>query len=199
MVPQQTRLGLFVVCACTRMVRRMCACRNGRWQRPVRAGDYMKLGGADRPLTLKRWLSSTPRRTFAVFPLLVLLFELTTQKKVAVYWPGLPLLVWGYLQYRWSGAYRTRHGGGGPGLDTPPSRLVVSGIYNFIRNPMYAGHLIFMVGLVIAFASPLAFGLLGFHCWWFHQRALGDEMHMRELFGADYDAYARRVYRWGLI
>ena len=163
------------------------------------SGDNMKLGGADRPLTLKRWLSSTPRRTFAVFPLLVALYELITQNEPAIFWPGLPLLVWGYLQYRWSGAYRTRHGGGGPGLDKPPSRVVATGIYSFIRNPMYAGHLIFMVGLVITFSSPLAFALLAFHCWWFHQRALGDETHMRELFGTDYEAYALRVRRWGLI
>ena len=64
---------------------------------------------------------------------------------------------------------------------------------------MYAGHLIFMAGLVITFSSPLAFALLAFHCWWFHQRALGDETHMRELFGTDYEAYALRVRRWGLI
>lgn len=159
----------------------------------------MKLGGADRPLTVKRWLSSTPRRTFVLYPVIVAIFEFAMRGELHVNWFGVPLLAWGYLQYRLSGDYRTRHGGGGPGLDKPPTRLVDTGIYRFTRNPMYSGHLIFMAGLSITFASSLALALLAFHCWWFHQRVLGDEVHMRTLFGADYDAYARRVRRWGII
>lgn len=159
----------------------------------------MKMGGVDRPATLKRWLSSTPRRTFVLYPLIVATFELFVQGEAAILWLGAPLMAWGYLQYRWSGAYRTRLGGGGPGLERPPTQLVTTGIYRFTRNPMYSGHLIFLSGLAIAFSSSLALSLLAFHGWWFHQRVLGDEEHMRELFGEEYADYARRVRRWGLL
>jgi protein-S-isoprenylcysteine O-methyltransferase Ste14 len=109
------------------------------------------------------------------------------------------LLAWGYLQYRLSGEYRTRLGGGGPGIHKPPVRLVTTGIYRFTRNPMYTGHVIFMLGLAITFGSLFAAALLAFHLWWFHRRVLEDEKHMQRLFGPDYMAYAQRVRRWGVV
>src|SRR3954451_1746205 len=93
------------------------------------------------------WFASTPRRTFVLYPLIVIAFELITRRGSLSIEPlGAVLLLWGYAQYRWSGIYRTRCGGGGPGLDKPPQRLVTSGIYRYTRNPMYMGHLIFMAG-----------------------------------------------------
>ena len=156
------------------------------------------LGGSDRPMTVKRWLSSTPRRSFVLYPVLVVLIELVLRGGSLAFNPlGLILLAWGYGQYRLSGVYRTQHGGGGPGIDKPPQRLVDTGIYAWTRNPMYLGHLIFMAGLAVTFHSWAAVALLAFHLWWFHQRVLEDEKHMRELFGPDFDAYAARVKRWG--
>jgi protein-S-isoprenylcysteine O-methyltransferase Ste14 len=150
--------------------------------------------------SIRRWLSSTPRRTFVLYPVLIVLIELLIRGGSLAFNPaGLLLLVWGYGQYKLSGLYRTRKGGGGPGLDNPPQTLVDTGIYAYIRNPMYLGHLIFMTGLIVTFASWAAGALLIFHLWWFHQRVLEDETHMRELFGARFDAYAMRVKRWGLI
>ena len=109
-------------------------------------------------------------------------------------------LAWGYGQYRLSGNYRTRHGGGGPGLDNPPRAIVDTGIYAYVRNPMYLGHLIFMLGLIVTFSSWLAAALLVFHMWWFHQRVLEDEVaHAPDSSAAKFDAYAARVRRWGLI
>lgn len=157
------------------------------------------LGPAGRPLTVTRWLSSTPRRTFVLYPVLVALSELAARGGLAVQWAGVAILAWGYLQYRLSGQYRTRHRGGGPGLDKPPTQLVTTGIYRLTRNPMYSGHLIFMLGLAITFASWIALALLVFHLWWFHQRVLDDENHMRRQFGADFENYARRVRRWGVV
>ena len=159
----------------------------------------MKLGGADRPFTMKRWLSSTPRRTFVLYPIIITALEWMWCGEVTLNWAGVPLLAWGYLQYRWSGQYRTRLGGGGPGLDKPPTQLVATGIYRFTRNPMYSGHLIFMLGMMITFASWFALAILIFHLWWFHKRVTGDEQHMAALFGGEYVEYAQRVRRWGVI
>lgn len=158
------------------------------------------LGGKGRPFTIRRWLSSTPRRTFVLYPALIVLIELILRDGRLAFNPlGLLLLAWGYGQYRQSGNYRTKNGGGGPGLENPPTNLVDTGIYAYTRNPMYLGHLIFMAGLVVTFSSWAALALFAFHLWWFHQRVLEDEKHMRELFGDQFDAYAARVNRWGLF
>lgn len=144
-----------------------------------------------------RWLKSTSRRTFVLYPLLVVGLELALRggELVIVPW-GIPLLAWGYLQYRLVGGYRLKLGGGGPGLDTPPDRIVAEGPYRFLRNPMYLGHLIFMAGLAITFRSWAAVVLLLVHIPWFHTRVLKDEAHLEERFGAPYREYKTRVKRW---
>jgi protein-S-isoprenylcysteine O-methyltransferase Ste14 len=146
---------------------------------------------------LKRWLKSTSNRTFIVWPAVLLLVESLWQQG----WPAvnlwaLPLLAWGYLQYRWIGVYRTRLGGGGPGLSVPPDRIVADGPYRWVRNPMYLGHLIFLAGLALALRSWIGAAVFVFHAVWFHRRVRDDERHLAALFGDAYDSYCRRVKRW---
>jgi protein-S-isoprenylcysteine O-methyltransferase Ste14 len=148
----------------------------------------------------RRWLSSTPRRTFILYPFLIFLAEVFLHgDRIVFNVEGLYLMAAGYAQYKLSGMYRTKKGGGGPGIDKPPTALVDTGIYAYIRNPMYLGHLIYITGLIVLFASWPAVALLAFHLWWFHQRVLEDEKQMRELFGRQFDTYAMRVRRWGLF
>lgn len=151
---------------------------------------------------VRRWLQSTPVRTFAIYPVAVIAFEMIRQGGTlrVVPW-GIPLLIWGYLQYRLVGRYRRRLGGGGPGLDVPPQRLVNDGPYRYTRNPMYLGHLIFMAGLALTFWSWLALVILLANLVWFHLRVRGDEQRLLQHFGAPYADYCRRVKRWipGLI
>lgn len=109
---------------------------------------------------------------------------------------GLPLLAWGYLQYKWVGIYRTRQGGGGPGVSVPPERIVAAGPYRFVRNPMYLGHLIFFAGIALTLGSWLAAAVLAFHIVWFDRRVREDEARLGELFGEPYREYCRRVKRW---
>ena len=132
-----------------------------------------------------------------MYPIAVFLLEyLLHQGNPAFVAWGLPLLPWGYLQYRLGGNYRTRHGGGGPGVEIPPDRIVDTGIYGWTRNPMYLGHLIFMAGLAISFWSPAALALLIYHLFWFNQRVREDEQRLSQLFGQDYRNYMDRVKRW---
>lgn len=152
---------------------------------------------ARRRRSLRRWLKSTSRRTFVLYPLAVIAFELLVNRgRLAVVPWGVPLLAWGYWQYRWVGQYRTRLGGGGPGIDRPPDRIVAEGPYRCVRNPMYLGHLIFMAGLALTFRSWLAAGLLAFHVVWFDRRVREDEARLERLFGDEYRAYKARVKRW---
>ncbi len=132
-----------------------------------------------------------------VYPVCVILFELAVHQGALAFHPwGVLLLVWGFLQYRLAGVYRIRHGGGGPGLEVPPDHIVSRGPYRYLRNPMYLGHLIFMLGLTVTFSSWLAAGLLVFHIFWFHRRVLQDEARLQRRFGASYAAYQASVKRW---
>ena len=109
---------------------------------------------------------------------------------------GIPLLAWGYAQYRLVGNYRLPRAGGTAGMDAMPNRIIAAGPYRYTRNPMYLGHLIFMLGLALTFWSLFALGLLIARALWFHLRVRGDEARLHELFGAEYDAYCARVKRW---
>ena len=108
----------------------------------------------------------------------------------------LPLLAWGYLQFWLIGKYRIRRGGGGPGMDTPPERLVTTGPFAYSRNPMYLGHVIFLLGLTLSLRSVLAALITVANAVWFHFRVQRDEKRLRERFGQPYLDYTARVRRW---
>ena len=150
-----------------------------------------------RPFTIQRWLKSTSNRTFLLYPLLIVALELIIHRgELTLYLWGTPLLPWGYAQYRLSGNYRSLKGGGGPGIEIPPERIVDTGIYAWTRNPMYLGHLIFILGLAIAFLSIPAAILFIFHIFWFQRRVREDEVRLTAQFGEAYAAYAAKVKRW---
>ena len=148
-------------------------------------------------MTLRRWLKSTSNRTFIVWPAALVAVEALIQQGLPViHWWALPLMAWGYFQYRLVGNYRTKLGGGGPGVAIPPDRIVEQGIYRWVRNPMYLGHLIYFSGVVLALGSWIAAVVFALHVIWFHQRVRADERHLEELFGEEYRGYCRRVKRW---
>jgi protein-S-isoprenylcysteine O-methyltransferase Ste14 len=146
---------------------------------------------------LLRWLKRTPVQTFILCSLLVVAFELVRQRGELTIEPaGFVLLAWGYLQYLLVGRFRDRMGGGGPGFPVPPDRLVEDGPYRYVRNPMYLGHLIFMLGLAVTFVSWFALLLFTARALWFHRRVLEDEARLQEMFGQAYLDYQGRVKRW---
>ena len=160
-------------------------------------------------IAARRWLRSTSNRTFVVYPVCVIAFELALHRATygtEVTWRafvtdcmmpwGIVLLAWGYLQYRLVGRYRLRIGRGGPGIAVPPERIVAQGPYRVVRNPMYLGHLIFMLGLALTFKSWLGLALFAIHAAWFHRRVLEDEARLQSLFGDGYRAYRAQVKRW---
>ena len=135
-------------------------------------------------------------RTFVVVPIVVLLWEFFVKGTIGLDLWFAPLLAWGYLQYKLVGRYRLSLGGGGPGMKTMPDSLVTGGPYAWTRNPMYLGHLIFLLGLALTLRSELAAAILVASVVYFHVRVKKDEKRLRESFGEVYAEYCRRVRRW---
>lgn len=144
-----------------------------------------------------RFFSRTPVRTFVIYPAIALVWELAIERSQfqANLW-YLPLMLWGYLQYRLCGRYRVTRGGGGPGVETPPERLVATGLYRYTRNPMYLGHIIFLFGLTLTLKSWLAALITIGTSIWFHLRVVGDEQKLIQTLGQPYVNYLASVKRW---
>lgn len=88
------------------------------------------------------------------------------------------------------------------GLGTPapidmPRRLVVKGLYRFVRNPMYVGVAWFVVGQAILFGSS-AVGIYIVCVWLICNLFVMfyEEPTLRRKFGPEYEEYCRRVPRW---
>jgi protein-S-isoprenylcysteine O-methyltransferase Ste14 len=146
---------------------------------------------------ISAWVRSTPFRTFLLYPIAVVAWELLINNGRLRFEPWfLPLLAWGYLQYRLVGKYRLRRGGGGPGMDTPPERLVTTGPFAYCRNPMYLGHVIFLIGLTLTLQSVFSALVTLATAAWFQTRVRRDERRLSERFQQPYLDYTARVKRW---
>jgi protein-S-isoprenylcysteine O-methyltransferase Ste14 len=142
-------------------------------------------------------LARTPFRTFVFYPAIVLLEQVVRRRgRVRFDRRFAPLLAWGCLQFRLVGDFRVARGGGGPGIQVPPTDLVETGLYRHTRNPMYLAQLIFLLGLALTFRSTLAAAILAANAAWFQQRVVDDEARLVAQFGPRYGAYRARVRRW---
>lgn len=87
--------------------------------------------------------------------------------------------------------------GGTPMPIAPTQRLVVSGFNRYIRNPMYFGLLVAILGQALLFAhigvliyAAVAWALPAAFVRWYEEPALTRQ------FGAEYEAYRRAVPAW---
>ncbi len=108
----------------------------------------------------------------------------------------LPLLL-GVAIYFWCLWDFATFGRGTPAPIDAPKRLVVRGLYRFVRNPMYVGVLLVILGWVLFFESQaiLLYGVavgLVFHLF----VLLIEEPMLTSRFGDSYEAYRRQVNRW---
>jgi protein-S-isoprenylcysteine O-methyltransferase Ste14 len=144
-----------------------------------------------------KWFRKSPVQTFLLLPLATIALELAVFGTLRFEPLFLLLMLWGYLQYRLCGRYRIALGGGGSGLSgAPAERIVETGIYAWTRNPMYLGHIIYMLGVALTFQSLFAAAIALARTVWFHFRVLHDERGLAARFGEPYVAYTRRVRRW---
>jgi len=103
---------------------------------------------------------------------------------------GLPVLIDSFLRFAIQGI-------GTPAPIAPTEHLVVTGLYRYVRNPMYVAvaSLIFGQGLLFGNSAVIAYGVLvciAFHlfvCYY-------EEPTLRRTFGQEYESYRAKVPRW---
>jgi protein-S-isoprenylcysteine O-methyltransferase Ste14 len=103
---------------------------------------------------------------------------------------GMAVLVW-----CWAGF--VAEGRGTPAPYDPPKQLVTGQLYRWVRNPMYVGLVIVLLGESVAFQSLALLvyaGVVWLACHLFV--VLYEEPALHRSFGAAYDAYRGQVPRW---
>jgi protein-S-isoprenylcysteine O-methyltransferase Ste14 len=113
------------------------------------------------------------------------------------WWLGLAPLALGLAGYSWCAWDFTFAGHGSPLPIDAPRKLVVRGLYRYVRNPMYVSVWSVMLAQTVLFASRnvLLYALtfaVAFHLF----VLLYEEPALRSKFGDDYDSYCRHVPRW---
>lgn len=80
---------------------------------------------------------------------------------------------------------------------SPPKQLVVVGLYRFVRNPMYLGVLLLVVGWSLLLASPIVVIYAGVLALAFHLRVIiYEEQWLEAQFGEAWHVYKNTVPRW---
>jgi protein-S-isoprenylcysteine O-methyltransferase Ste14 len=167
---------------------------------------YSKVIAAVLPLTVNRPLAPILKTLlFTVFvpgsvtilvPFLVL-HGVPAVHLGPLFWLGLVLFVLGwsiYFRCAWEFAVR---GLGTPAPIAPTRYLVVSGLHRYVRNPMYIGVFLVILGEAAMFGATrlvayAAIFLLLEHLF----VVLYEEPTLRKQFGSEYEEYRRSVPRW---
>lgn len=109
---------------------------------------------------------------------------------VALIAAGVPVLVHSFTRFVMDGL-------GTPAPIAPTERLVVTGLYRFVRNPMYLAVLSIIVGQALLFGQLrlLWYAAMIFAAFVTFVR-LYEEPTLTRQFGRDYDEYRRLVPAW---
>lgn len=88
-------------------------------------------------------------------------------------------------------------GRGTPAPVAPTERLVVGGIYRYVRNPMYLSVLAAIVGQALLLAQPVLLIYAAIVCVAVVSFVLGyEEPTLRRRYGSEYETYRRAVPGW---
>jgi protein-S-isoprenylcysteine O-methyltransferase Ste14 len=132
------------------------------------------------PYTLSRWEMGPP---FFGFP--------------ASRWLGGIMLVASTAVLLDSFARFALEGRGTPAPIAPTDSLVVSGLYRYVRNPMYVAVVGAIAGQALLCANRALLAYAAVIGALFHLFVLGyEEPTLRRQFGASYERYRRNVRRW---
>jgi protein-S-isoprenylcysteine O-methyltransferase Ste14 len=86
---------------------------------------------------------------------------------------------------------------GTPAPWKPPTRLVVTGAYRYVRNPMYVANLGLIVGQALVLGNLELLGYAVIAALLFHVFVISyEEPTLRQIFGAEYETMCSSVNRW---
>jgi len=110
---------------------------------------------------------------------------------------AFPLWIIGGVILLWSFWNFLIEGRGTPAPIDPPKELVAVGFYRYVRNPMYVGVLLVLIGHFLWFMNIwlivyTAFAFLSVHLF----VTLYEEPTLKRKFGAGYEEYLKKVPRW---
>ena len=110
---------------------------------------------------------------------------------------GLVPMIAGVVIYFWCSCSFVFSGQGTPIHSMPPKKLVVTGLYRFVRNPIYIGGFFVLAGEVLLFQSKgifiyflIVFGLINIFV------PVHEEPRLEKRFGEAYKRYRQSVPRW---
>jgi protein-S-isoprenylcysteine O-methyltransferase Ste14 len=103
---------------------------------------------------------------------------------------GLTVIAWCFVNF-------VLRGRGTPAPYDPPRKLVVAGLYRFVRNPQYVGVVLVVVGEGLLTGATILFGYaavlaIAYHLFVRHY----EEPTLRRSFGEPYTRYCEAVPRW---
>ena len=110
---------------------------------------------------------------------------------------GVALLVAGVVVLVHAFGRFVVEGAGTPAPIAPTERLVVGGLYRYVRNPMYLAVLAAVIGQALVLGQPalfvyaaLLFGIVAAFVRWYEEPVL------QRRYGEEYEAYKRAVPAW---
>jgi protein-S-isoprenylcysteine O-methyltransferase Ste14 len=114
-----------------------------------------------------------------------------------VFFLALTLFAIGGVIYAWCMWDFAFFGRGTPAPMDEPKKLMIRGLYQYSRNPMYLGVLTTLVGWAVMFRGTnlLIYALCVWMCFYFFV-VLYEEPHLKRRFGAEYHDYCKKVGRW---
>jgi protein-S-isoprenylcysteine O-methyltransferase Ste14 len=111
--------------------------------------------------------------------------------------PGLLLIAVGAAVSITTIGFFIFEGFGTPAVFDPPKRFVPHGPYRFVRNPMYIGGVLMLLGLGLILGSVSMALFAGVAFLLIHTFVVfAEEPGLRRRFGQEYEDYCRTVPRW---
>lgn len=132
------------------------------------------------PWTICRWRLGPPLLGFPIFRMIGVLMIMA----------GLPVLLDSFARFAMQGL-------GTPAPVAPPSHLVTTGFYRYVRNPMYVAGLLLVLGQGLLFGSGrlLEYGVFVWLAF-FAFVVLYEEPALQRKFGKEYENFRAHVGRW---
>lgn len=112
-------------------------------------------------------------------------------------WSGILLIGTGACLLSWCIYAFARQGRGTLSPLDPARRLVITGLYRYVRNPMYVGVMVILTGEALFFESWALSAYAGLVFLVFNLFIrLHEEPYLRRQFGEEYEMYCKQVGRW---